>query len=175
MHESFFFYDLETSGLNPRTDRIMQFAGIRTDLDFHTIGEPINLLVQLSDDTLPSPDAIMVTGITPHQTRTDGITEREFARFFTEEVATPGTTIIGYNSVRFDDEFIRNALWRNFYEPYTWQWQDGRSRWDVLDVVRLTRALRPDGINWPVTSEGKPTNRLEAHHQGKPYYSRARP
>lgn len=161
MHESFFFYDLETSGLNPRTDRIMQFAGIRTDLDFQTIGEPINLLVQLSDDTLPSPDAIMVTGITPHQTRTDGITEREFARFFTEEVATPGTTIIGYNSVRFDDEFIRNALWRNFYEPYTWQWQDGRSRWDVLDVVRLTRALRPDGINWPVTPEGKPTNRLE--------------
>ena len=40
-------------------------------------------------------------------------------------------------------------------------WKDGRSRWDLLDVVRLTRALRPEGINWPVTSDGKPTNRLE--------------
>lgn len=161
MHETLFFYDLETSGLSPRTDRVMQFAGIRTDLDFNPIGDPINLLVQLPDDTLPSPDAVMVTGITPQMTRADGITEREFARFFSEEVATPGTTIIGYNSVRFDDEFIRNLLWRNFYEPYTWQWQDGRSRWDLLDVVRITRALRPDGINWPTTPEGKPTNRLE--------------
>ena len=161
MRESFFFYDLETSGLNPRTDRVMQFAGIRTDPNFELIGEPVNLLVQLSDDTLPSPDAVMVTGITPQQTRADGISEREFARFFSEEVAIPNTTIVGYNSVRFDDEFIRCVLWRNFYEPYTWQWQEGRSRWDLLDVVRITRALRPEGINWPVTPDGKPTNRLE--------------
>jgi len=139
----------------------MQFAGIRTDEDFQPIGEPANLLVELTDDTLPSPGAVMVTGITPMATRTDGISEREFCRFLSEEVALPDTTIMGYNSVRFDDEFIRNALWRNFYDPYAWQWREGRSRWDLLDVVRMTRALRPEGIRWPVTEEGKPTNRLE--------------
>lgn len=161
MDATYYFYDLETSGLSPRADRIMQFAGQRTDLDFKPIGEPHNILVQLSDDTLPSPSAVMVTGITPQATLLDGISEREFCKFFTEEISTPNTTLLGYNSVRFDDEFMRHTLWRNFYDPYEWQWQDGRSRWDMLDVVRLTRALRPEGINWPVTPEGYSTNRLE--------------
>lgn len=161
MSRSLLFYDLETSGLNPRSDRIMQFAGIRTDERFTPIGEPINLLVKLSDDTLPSPDALMVTGISPQKTLEEGYTEAEFARIFVSEICTPDTTIIGYNNIRFDDEFIRHLLWRNFYDPYEWSWKDGRSRWDMLDVVRMTRALRPEGIEWPVDGEGKPTNRLE--------------
>ena len=147
--ETFFFYDLETSGLSPRDDRIMQFAGIRTDKNLKPVGDPVNLLVQLPEDTLPSPDAIMVTKITPQQTRLDGLSEREFCEYVTREIFTPGTIAVGYNSVRFDDEFMRFTLWRNFYEPYEWQWKDGRSRWDLLDVVRMTRALRPEGIKWP--------------------------
>ncbi|MBR0403451.1 exodeoxyribonuclease I [Candidatus Saccharibacteria bacterium] len=161
MKQTFFFYDLETSGLSPREDRIMQFAGIRTDTDFNQIGEPVNLLVKLNDDTLPSPYAIMTTGITPQQTQQDGLTEAELSHFLQDEIFTPSTCVIGYNSIRFDDEFMRHLFWRCFYDPYEWQWQDGRSRWDLLDVVRLTRALRPEGINWPVTKDGKATNRLE--------------
>lgn len=150
---SFFFYDLETSGLNPREDRIMQFAGQRTDQDFRPIGDPVNILLKLPDDTLPSPGAIMVTKITPQSTQTDGLTEAEFCRFLSREIFTPGTCAIGYNSVRFDDEFMRHLWWRNFRDPYEWQWRDGRSRWDLLDVVRLTRALRPEGIVWPVATK----------------------
>lgn len=159
---TFFFYDLETSGLNGREDRIMQFAGQRADADtLEPIGDPVNLLVKLADDTLPSPHAIMVTKITPQETLRDGLTEAEFAKYLDTEIFIPGTTVIGYNSVRFDDEFIRHLFWRTFYDPYEWQWKDGRSRWDLLDVVRMTRALRPEGINWPLSPEGKPTNRLE--------------
>jgi exodeoxyribonuclease-1 len=158
---SFFFYDLETSGLNPRADRIMQFAGQRTSLSLEPIGEPVNLLVKLSDDTLPNPYAIMTTGITPQMTLADGVSEAELAKFLAEEVFTPGTVAVGFNSVRFDDEFMRCLMWRNFHDAYEWAWKDGRSRWDLLDVVRLTRALRPEGINWPVTEDGKETNRLE--------------
>ena len=157
---SFFFYDLETSGFSPRYDRVMQFAGQRTDTDLKPIGDPVNVLVKLSEDILPSPSALLVTGITPQQTQTDGLTEAEFAKLISDEVFTPGTVVIGYNNVRFDDEFIRHILWRNFYDPYEWTWSDERSRWDLLDVVRLVRALRPDGINWPM-QDGKPTNRLE--------------
>lgn len=160
MRESFFFYDLETSGLRAREDRIMQFAGQRTTLDLEPLGEPVNILVKMSEDALPSPQAINVTGITPQQTLRDGILEAEFCKYITEEVFTPGTCALGYNTVRFDDEFMRATLWRNFYDPYEWEWKDGRTRWDMLDVVRLTRALRPEGINWPV-KDGKPTNRLE--------------
>ena len=161
MGQSFFFYDLETSGLRPREDRIMQFAGQRTTLDLEPVGEPVNILVKITEDALPSPGAISVTKITPQQTLLDGISEAEFCRYATEEVFTPGTCALGYNTVRFDDEFMRAILWRNFYDPYEWEWKDDRSRWDMLDVVRITRALRPEGIEWPFTPEGKPTNRLE--------------
>jgi exodeoxyribonuclease I len=161
MAASFYFYDLETSGINPRTARVMQFAGQRTDMDLNPIGEPHNILIRLSDDVLPEPDAILITGITPQQTIADGISEAEFLKIFQAEVATPETIFVGFNSVRFDDEFVRFLLYRNFHDPYEWQWQDGRSRWDLLDVVRMTRALRPSGIEWPVDSEGKATNRLE--------------
>ena len=161
MAQTFFFYDLETSGLSARSDRIMQFAGQRTDLDFNPIGEPVNELIRLSDDTLPSPEAILVTGIAPQATVADGYTEAEFARRLVEEIFTPDTIVVGFNNIRFDDEFVRAFLWRNFYDPYEWSWKDGRSRWDILDVVRMTRALRPEGIEWPVTEDGKATNRLE--------------
>lgn len=161
MEQTIFFYDLETTGLNPRSDRIMQFAGQRTNMNLETIGDPVNLLIKTSEDTLPSPYAIMVTKITPQSTQADGFTEAEFCKYVMDEIFTPGTIAMGYNSVRFDDEFMRNIFWRCFYDPYEWQWKDGRSKWDLLDVVRMTRALRPEGINWPVTEEGKATNRLE--------------
>ena len=161
MGKTFFFYDLETSGLKAREDRIMQFAGQRTDLNLEPIGEPVNILVKMTDDALPSPGAINVTKITPQQTLMDGISEADFCKYITEEIFVPETVAVGYNTVRFDDEFMRAMLWRNFYDAYEWEWKDGRSRWDMLDVVRLTRALRPEGIEWPFTDDGKPTNRLE--------------
>ena len=130
-------------------------------MNLEPIGEPYNLLVTLNDDTLPSPDALMVTGITPQKTVEEGYTEAQFARMLSEEIFTPDTIAVGFNNVRFDDEFIRHLLWRNFHDPYEWSWKDGRSRWDLLDVVRLTRALRPEGINWPLDAKGEPSNRLE--------------
>jgi exodeoxyribonuclease-1 len=147
--QTFFWYDLETTGVNSREDRVMQFAGQRTTLDLEPVGDPVNVLIKLSDDVLPSPDAILITGITPQQTIADGLTEVDFLRYFQSEVAVPGTIFVGFNSVRFDDEFMRFMHYRNFYDAYAWQWQDGRGRWDLLDVVRMTRALRPEGIVWP--------------------------
>lgn len=162
---TFYFYDLETSGINARAQRIMQFAGQRTDENFKPIGEPQNWLIKLTDEVLPDPDAILITGITPQKTLQEGYTEAEFLKLFYQEVLQPDTVIMGFNTIRFDDEFMRMTLWRNFYDPYEWQWQDGRSRWDLLDVVRMVRALRPEGIKWPFDSaQGKPdvpTNRLE--------------
>ena len=129
-------------------------------MELNPIGEPVNVLVKLASDTLPGPSAIMVTGITPQSTQ-EGMSEAEFCRFLDTEIFTPGTIVTGYNSVRFDDEFMRYLWWRNFYDPYEWQWRDQRSRWDLLDVVRMVRALRPDGIKWPVLPGGKAVNRLE--------------
>lgn len=156
-----YFYDLETSGINPKTARIMQFAGQRTDMQLRPIGQPDNYLIRMTSDVLPDPDAILITGITPQQTIADGITEAEFLKIFQEQIAVPGTVFVGFNSIRFDDHFMRYLHYRNFYDPYEWQWRDGRGRWDLLDVVRMTRALRPEGIEWPFDQDGKSGNRLE--------------
>lgn len=139
----------------------MQFAGQRTDMELNPIGEPYNILVKLNDDTLPSPDAVMVTGITPQATQSDGMTEAEFAALLLRDIFIDDTITVGFNSVRFDDEFIRHLFWRTFRDPYEWCWKNGCSRWDMLDVIRMTRALRPEGVNWPVDAEGRATNRLE--------------
>ena len=161
MADSFYFYDLETSGINPARSRVMQFAGQRTDFDLKPISGPDNFLIKLTPDVLPDPEAILITGITPQQTLADGISEAEFLKYFHKNIATSGTVFVGFNSIRFDDEFIRYINYRNFYDAYEWHWQNDRGRWDILDLARMTRALRPDGIKWPVDSDGKPSNRLE--------------
>lgn len=158
---SLFFYDLETSGFSPREQRIMQFGGQRTDMQLNPIGEPYNYLIKMTEDILPDPDAVMLTGITPQMTISEGLTEVEFLKKFSTGISVPGTIFVGFNSIRFDDEFMRFLHYRNFYDAYEWHWADERSRWDLLDVVRMTRALRPDGIKWPVDSSGVAANRLE--------------
>jgi exodeoxyribonuclease-1 len=157
---TFYFYDLETSGFNPRTARVMQFGGQRTGLDLKPVGKPHNFYIKLTDDVLPDPEAVLVTGITPQKTKAEGLTEAEFLKIFQDEIAVPGTIFTGFNIVRFDDEFMRFMHYRNFYDPYEWQWKDGRGKWELLDVVRMTRALRPEGIKWGFNSEGKPSNTL---------------
>lgn len=138
----------------------MQFAGQRTDENLKLIGDPDDILIKLSDDVLPEPDAILVHGITPQRTLEEGITEAEFSKIFSEKIATANTVFVGFNNIRFDDEFTRRIMYRTFYDPYRWHWKDGRSRWDILDPIRMMRALRPEGLKWP-TINGKPSVKLE--------------
>ncbi len=138
----------------------MQFAGRRTDLDLNPIGEAVNIYVKLNTDTLPAPQAIAVNRITPQMTQ-EGLSENEFCKYVLEGIFTPNTISVGFNSVRFDNEMLRFTFWRNFQDAYEWEWKDGRSRWDLLDVVRMTRALRPEGIEWPFNEDGRPNNKLE--------------
>ncbi|MBA3757495.1 exodeoxyribonuclease I [Candidatus Saccharibacteria bacterium] len=158
---TFYFYDLETGGLSPRASRIMQFAGQRTDMELRPVGEPDNILIKMTPDALPDPDAVLVTGITPQATLAGGITESEFVNYLTSKVFLPDTIFVGYNNVRFDDEFMRFTLWRNLADPYEWQWKNGCSRWDILDIARMTRALRPEGLKWPYGEDGTPNVKLE--------------
>ena len=158
---TFYFFDVETSGFSPRTDRIMQFAGQRIDMDLNPIDQPDNILIKLTPDVLPEPGAVLVHGIAPQKTLNEGISEKEFCKYLTGQVSMPNTIMVGYNNIRFDNEFLRFTLWRNFYDAYEWSWKEGCSTWDLLDVARMTRALRPEGINWPFAPDGKPSNKLE--------------
>ncbi|NMX61049.1 exodeoxyribonuclease I [Pseudomonas sp. WS 5059] len=157
---SIFWYDYETTGINPRSDRPLQVAGIRTDHDLNEVGPPVNLYCQPSDDILPHPAACMITGITPGQLAEKGLAEADFMTRVHAELAAPGTCGAGYNTLRFDDEMTRYSLYRNFFDPYAREWQGGNSRWDLIDVLRTAYALRPDGIVWP-EQDGRVTLKLE--------------
>jgi len=161
MADSFLFYDLETFGQDPRRTRIAQFAGIRTDADLNIIEAPVSFYIKPADDLLPSPIATLITGITPQHALSAGVTEAEAFARINDLMAQPGTCSLGYNTLRFDDEFVRHGLFRNFYDPYEREWRNGNSRWDLLDMMRLLHALRPDGIVWPQREDGATSFKLE--------------
>ncbi len=158
---TFYWYDYETWGTDPRRDRVAQFAGLRTDLELNPAGKPLVLYCAPADDLLPQPGACLVTGITPQKARAEGVCEADFFAAVHDELARPGTCALGYNSIRFDDEFTRYGLYRNFFDPYAREWRNGNSRWDLIDTVRLAHALRPEGIEWPRDESGVTSFRLE--------------
>lgn len=158
---SFYWHDYETFGATPMVDRPVQFAGVRTDAELNIIGDPLMIFCKPAEDYLPHPEACLITGITPQQALREGVPEVEFIARIHQELALPGTCGVGYNSLRFDDEVTRYTLYRNFFDPYAREWQNGNSRWDLIDVLRLARALRPEGIEWPSYEDGRPSLRLE--------------
>ncbi len=159
--KTFYWYDYESFGLSPMNDRLAQFGGVRTDEDLNIIGDPLMIYCKPADDFFPSPTSCLITGITPQKALAEGLPEVEFIRQINEQFSEPNSCVLGYNNLRFDDEFTRHVLYRNLMDPYAREWQNGCNRWDLLDVVRMTRALRPEGIEWPVNDEGRPSVRLE--------------
>lgn len=158
---SLFWHDYETFGLNPGTDRPSQFAGIRTDLDLNIISEPYEWYCRPPNDYLPAPEACLVTGITPQHALQHGEFENQFIFNILQQFQQPQTCVVGYNNIRFDDEVTRFTLYRNFHDPYLREWQNGCSRWDIIDMVRACYALRPEGIEWVFDDNDAPSFRLE--------------
>ena len=110
---TFLWHDYETFGAVPRRDRPSQFAAIRTDAELNEIGEPLMIYCKPAPDYLPSPEACLITGITPQQCLERGIPEHEFAARIEQAFAQPGTIGVGYNTIRFDDEVTRFLFWRS--------------------------------------------------------------
>jgi exodeoxyribonuclease I len=156
-----YWHDYETWGEVPAVDRPSQFAGVRTDEALNIIGEPLMIYCTPAPDLLPKPEACLITGLLPQVALEKGLPEYQFIAAIHAELARPGTCGVGYNSIRFDDEVTRYALYRNFYDPYEREWRNGNSRWDIIDMVRMTRALRPEGIEWPNYEDGRPCFKLE--------------
>ncbi|WP_243042469.1 exodeoxyribonuclease I [Dyella sedimenti] len=159
--QTFFWHDYETFGADPWRDRPVQFAGIRTTLELEIVGEPVMFFGKPPREMPPHPEACLITGITPQQAEREGVIEADFAARVHEQLAQPGTCGVGYNSLRFDDEVTRQLLYRNMFEPYGREWENGNSRWDLIDLARMCQALRPEGIVWPQREDGTPSFKLE--------------
>jgi exodeoxyribonuclease-1 len=157
---TFLWYDLETTGTDPRFDRIVQFAGVRTDLSLNEVEAPFTTYIHWPIDVLPEPSACAVTGLTPQRVNREAMPELEAYVAINRAFSRPNTCVVGFNNLRFDDEFVRHAFYRHLLDPYAREWQSGNSRWDVIDLARAAAALRPEGIEWPIDA-GLPSFRLE--------------
>lgn len=162
MAATFLWYDLETFGVHPGWDRIAQFAAQRTDERFEPIGESVVLYCRISPDYLPSPEACLITGITPRTCGEHGVVEAEFATLLREHLTVPATCLAGFNTIRFDGEFLRNLFYRNFHDPYAHEHANRNSRWDLMDLARMMHDLRPEGVNWVAHADGRPNFQLQA-------------
>lgn len=157
MKPTFLFYDIETTGLNKAFDQVLQFAAIRTDEKFHEI-ERHNIKISLRPDVVPSPDAV----ITHMIFGSDGteVSELEGILKIHHIMNRPGTISLGYNTLGFDDEFLRFSFYRNLLSPYTHQYASGCSRMDIFAAVIFYFYYKRDAIKWP-EKDGKPTLKLE--------------
>jgi exodeoxyribonuclease-1 len=160
MKKTYLWYDYETFGADPKRDRISQFAGIRTDMNFKKIDEMV-YYCKLEKDYLPNPEASLITGITPQEANEKGITENQLAEILFREFTREGTITVGYNSIKFDDEVTRNLFYRTFRDPYEREWKNNCSRWDFMRAVLGVYVMKPELINWPLKEDGKPSFRLE--------------
>jgi len=159
---SIYWHDYETFGVSSQLDFPAQFAGLRTNLELDILPDSpaSSFYCRPPPDYLPEPAACLITGITPQFALENGLLEPAFAKRVHGEFAKAGTVSAGYNSMRFDEEFTRQLLWRNGYEPYEREYANGNARFDLIDVMRMTYALRPEGMHWPIV-DGKPSFKLE--------------
>lgn len=146
--KTYLFYDIETTGLNFCFDQVLQFAAIRTDLELREISR-YDLQVKLRDDVVPAPEAILTHRIGIGHCHQHGISELEAMTTIHQLFNTPGTMSLGYNTLGFDDEFLRFAFYRNLLPPYTHQYAQNCSRMDIYPLTILHYLFKPDVLIWP--------------------------
>lgn len=151
MMGTYLFYDIETSGLRKEFDQVLQFAAIRTDLELNEI-ERHEIFVKLSPDTIPSPQAVLTHKILPHDVA-NGLSEYDAICKIHRLLNTPGTISLGYNTLKFDDEFLRFSFYRNMLTPYTHQYANQCSRLDIFPITILYFLFKNEVIKWPKVNE----------------------
>jgi exodeoxyribonuclease I len=147
-NKTFLFYDIETSGLSKCFDQVMQFAAIRTDLELNEL-ERHNIFVKLNQDTIPSPEAILTHQISLKKLHAEGISDNAAINLIHKLLNTSGTISLGYNTLGFDDEFLRFSFYKNLLPPYTHQYANGCSRMDIYPIAAMYYLFKPETLNWP--------------------------
>jgi exodeoxyribonuclease-1 len=159
---TFLIKDYETFSTDTQSGKVSQFAALRTDENFNILEDEkeINMFCKLAEDSLPSPMACLITGITPqliekhHETKEFPVyVENRFTDLISKQVGRSNTCTMGYNNFSFDDEVTRNLLFRNFRDPYVREWKSGNSRFDIYQLVMATYVLRPDLLVFPPSKD----------------------
>lgn len=159
---TFAFYDLETTGLSPAFDQPLQFAAILTDDEFREI-ERVNLRCRIAPHIIPSPWALAVTGVRPAQLLDAALpTLFEFAQEIGALIDRWSPAIwTGFNSIRFDEEMLRQAFYQNLQPDIFATQFNGNTRFDLLTALYAVWHRQPDLFEWPVDETGRVRFKLD--------------
>ncbi len=145
--QTYLFYDIETTGLNKSFDQVLQFAAIRTDLNLKELDRH-ELKIKLNPDVIPSPYAILTHKLGIHA-MADGLTEFSAIKQIHQWLNQPGTISLGYNTLGFDDEFLRFSFYRNLLKPYTHQFANQCGRMDIFPMTAMFYLYKNQVLTWP--------------------------
>ncbi|MBW2491988.1 MAG: exodeoxyribonuclease I, partial [Deltaproteobacteria bacterium] len=155
---SYLFYDIESTGLSKAFDQVLQFAAVRTDRLLNEI-DRYDIRIRLRPDIIPSPLAILTNRI-PIADLAGGLREYEAVGQIHRLMNEPDTISLGYNTLGFDDEFLRFSFHRNLLPPYTHQYRNGCRRMDLYPIAIIYWLFNRKVLNWPEIN-GKPSLKLE--------------
>ena len=159
---NFVFYDLETTGISPEFDQPLQFAAIRTDENLAEL-DRINIRCRLAPHILPSPHALVVTGVSPDQLIDPALPSLlDFAQRIADLTVDWSPAIwVGYNTMKFDEEVLRQTFYQNLLPDIYATQLNGNTRLDILPVIYAVHARAPGLMAWPMGDNGRPTFRLD--------------
>ena len=154
--DSVVFYDLETTGRNPRDCRMTQFAAVRATRNLATVLEREQFHVRLDEDVVPSPEALLISQKELGRLQSEGIPEPEAAKRIAQFLNRPRTLRCGWNNIRYDDELVRHVRWRSLLPPYERESTQGNARMDVQTLYRAASVLAPELLaEWPLGQRGR--------------------
>ncbi len=158
---TYIIYDFETTGRSARFDQILQAGFISYDNDFKLLNK-LNLRSRINPDVVPSINALRVNRLKV----SDILNEKKSSYEMIQEILKfiskyKKIFFVGFNSINFDEEFLRQALWENFVFPYITN-SNGNNRGDVFNFVTMIHAFRESSVNVERNDEGKLTFKLES-------------
>ena len=157
---NFVFYDLETTGRNATWDQILQIGAILVDSNFQEI-DRFEERCRLRQGLIPEPGALIVNKTSVEMLNNVNLSHYQLIKKVYDIFNKWSPAIfIGYNTISFDEEFLRKTFFKLLLEPYTTQF-NGNRRADVLGMSRTSKYYYPECINVGLNEKGNQVFKLD--------------
>ena len=154
------FYDFETCSSNVSYGQIIQAAAVLVNDNFQEL-DRYEGRCKLSPGVIPEAMALLVNKTTPKILKETNLSHYQMIRQMIDKFKQwKNSTFIGYNSINFDEEFLRRTLFKNLEYPYLTN-TNGNERGDLFSLARACHLYYPDCIKTPISDKNNPVFKLE--------------